>query len=193
MEEQFNFSNHKGSDRIDKKTPSVSIQIPPNSWNDPLTHWQVVCSSQYYRLLAEVLDNLDWAIRQFFKNEGLKVLDLPITTSSVSSPMGLGSDSKPVEINLFGNPIYLADSMQFLLELGCRIFDSGTGYKMLSFRGEDSDKEHLSQFHHAECEILGTLTDIMNLGCRLIDSICRYLITNCSQRGLEAIIYENSK
>lgn len=47
-------------------------------------------------------------------------MHLPITTGSISSPMGLGSDSIPVKIQLGGRDTYLADSMQFALEYGCR-------------------------------------------------------------------------
>src|SRR5258708_20459835 len=37
---------------------------------------------------------------------------LPLTTGSVSSPMGRGSDSAPVEIEMGGIRTFLADSMQ---------------------------------------------------------------------------------
>ena len=43
-----------------------------------------------------------------------------LITGSISSPMGLGSDSLPVKINLNGVSTYLADSMQFLLDYGNR-------------------------------------------------------------------------
>ena len=77
--------------------------------------------------------------------------------------MGLGSDSKPVQVNLFGIDTYLADSMQFMLEYGCRLHDRGCYYLMPSFRGEDADESHLCQFYHSEAEIVGSIEDVMAL------------------------------
>ena len=78
-------------------------------------------------------------------SRGLKAGLFPITTSSISSPLGLGSDSLPVEIDLFGVNTFLADSMQFLLEYGCRFSDAGCYYVMPSFRGEATDSRHLAR------------------------------------------------
>ncbi len=97
----------------------------------------------------------------FWRSRGVKALHLPITTDSVSSPMGLGSDSSPVGIDLFGQRTYLADSMQFMLEYGCRFNEEGAWYLMPSFRGEDADATHLNQFFHSEAEIRGDLADVM--------------------------------
>ena len=83
-------------------------------------------------------------------SKNIKNMFLPITTGSISSPMGLGSDSLPVKINLNGVPTYLADSMQFLLEYGNRFCKNGVWYIMPSFRGEQEDERHLSQFYHSE-------------------------------------------
>ena len=90
-------------------------------------------------------------------------MHLPITTGSISSPMGLGSDSIPVKIQLGGRDTYLADSMQFALEYGCRFFENGVWYIMPSFRGESEDKRHLSQFYNSEAEICVKLEDDMKL------------------------------
>jgi asparaginyl-tRNA synthetase len=77
--------------------------------------------------------------------------------------MGLGSDSLPVRVELFGLPTYLADSMQFMLEYGCRFSESGAWYLMPSFRGENADATHLNQFFHSEAEIVGGLDDVMRV------------------------------
>jgi len=75
--------------------------------------------------------------------------------------MGRGSDSLPVEVDLFGVTTWLADSMQFMLEYGCRLNANGSYYIMPSFRGETPDETHLSQFFHSEAEIPGTLDDVI--------------------------------
>ncbi|MET9760107.1 amino acid--tRNA ligase-related protein [Streptomyces sp. NPDC006372] len=115
------------------------------------------------RLLVRLQDQLLHTTAEFWKERRALNLHLPITTGSVSSPMGLGSDSLPVQIDLFGQKVYLADSMQFLLEYGCRIAPEGAWYLMPSFRGEEADKTHLNQFFHSEAEIIGGLADVQEV------------------------------
>lgn len=125
-------------------------------------------SSQILRLQELILEESI----NFYKTKNIHWLSAPVTTGSISSPMGLGSDSLPVKINLDGNDVYLSDSMQFLLEYGCRIFKNGCWYIMPSFRGESVDKRHLKQFFHSEAEIPGTLEDVM----RLAEEYVKHLI-----------------
>lgn len=99
----------------------------------------------------------------FYKKQNIHWLSAPVTTGAISSPMGFGSDSRPVNITIDGKRTYLADSMQFLLEYGCRIFGDGCWYIMPTFRGESIDKRHLKQFFHSEAEVPGDLENVMNL------------------------------
>ena len=96
---------------------------------------------------------------------------MPLTTSGVSGPAGLDSDSFPVEIELLGVKTHLADSMQFMLEMGCRLHRGGVYYLMPSFRGEQTDCYHLPQFHHAEVEITGLLPDVIALAEAMLPSL----------------------
>ncbi|CAM9286389.1 unnamed protein product [Lampetra planeri] len=79
--------------------------------------------------------------------------------------MGLGSDSEPVSVNLLGQNVYLADSMQFILEYFLRFQENlaGTYYISSSFRGEDPDATHLNQFYHVECELLGNMDNAISI------------------------------
>lgn len=95
---------------------------------------------------------------------------LPLTTGSVSSPMGRGSDSAPVEVEMGGVRTYLADSMQFGLEYLCRLSSTGAYYVAPSFRAEQEDQTHLSQFFHSEAELPVVLDE-------LIVTIEDYLLT----------------
>lgn len=117
----------------------------------------------WYKHIAKLENTISCETYSFYREKGLITMHLPITTGSISSPMGRGSDSSPVKINLFGIDTYLADSMQFMLEYGCRIHANGCYYVMPSFRGEAADQRHLCQFYHSEVEIPGTLEDIINL------------------------------
>lgn len=77
--------------------------------------------------------------------------------------MGLGSDSLPVKVSIGGIGIYLADSMQFYLELACRVNKTNTFYIAPSFRGEEADRRHLCQFFHIEAELNENLDGAMTL------------------------------
>jgi asparaginyl-tRNA synthetase len=124
-----------------------------------------------YTCLVDLQDLITYETAQFWRARQVRALHLPVTTGSISSPMGLGSDSLPVQIEMFGLPVYLADSMQFMLEYGCRLAAQGCYYLMPSFRGEKADATHLSQFFHSEAEIPGSLDDVISVA----DAYLRHL------------------
>jgi asparaginyl-tRNA synthetase len=141
--------------------PSTRLR-PPGSWKTPSRHYLEVLDHPWYRIVAQLQDTVVTETTRFWSARSARMLLLPITTGSISSPMGAGSDSTPVKIDLFGQPTYLADSMQFMLEFGCRLSPAGCYYVMPSFRGERPDPRHLSQFIHSEAEIMGTLDDVID-------------------------------
>ncbi len=141
-------------------TPRVAVHAP-STWRDPASHFEVALTDPWYRMLLQLTDLMQRSTVQFWAGRGVRAAYLPVTTGSISSPMGLGSDSTPVKIELEGVPTYLADSMQFLLEYGCRMHEAGTYYVMPSFRGEAPDPTHLCQFYHSEAEVAGGLDDVM--------------------------------
>jgi asparaginyl-tRNA synthetase len=141
------------------------------SWKNQKEHYISVLSDPWYRLLVDIQDTISTSTFRFYHQRGLKNLHLPITTSSISSPMGMGSDSQPVKVKLFGVDTFLADSMQFMLEFGCRFHAPGCYYLMPSFRGEASDETHLCQFYHSEAEIVGNREDVM----RMVEEYLRYM------------------
>ncbi|MGI5380661.1 amino acid--tRNA ligase-related protein [Streptomyces sp. CA-251387] len=146
---------------------------PHGRWCPAPDRFLRIVDQPMYRTLVDLQDLVTTATSHFWRDRGVKALHLPITTDSVSSPMGLGSDSSPVEIDLFGQRTYLADSMQFMLEYGCRLSPEGAWYLMPSFRGEEADATHLNQFFHSEAEIQGGLDDVV---CT-VESYVRMLAT----------------
>jgi asparaginyl-tRNA synthetase len=151
---------------------------PPRSWSNTATHYQVAMSDPWYKALTIIQDEINHSSWHFFRNKGIRTVSLPITTGSVTSPMGLGSDSLPVKINLEGIDTYLSDSMQFHLEYALRTFEGGVHYIMPSFRGEKADKRHLCQFYHSEAEIIGSLEDVISLVNSYIHHLCKDLMEN---------------
>jgi asparaginase like protein 1-like protein len=131
------------------------------AWKHLEGHHLLSLGNEWYSNLAELQSRFAELTSEFWReNDGLQIM-LPLTTGAISSPMGLGSDSSPVKFELEGLPTYLADSMQFMLEYGCRLTEKATYYIMPSFRGEAVDQSHLSQFFHSEAEIIGGLDDVM--------------------------------
>lgn len=147
-----------------------------SSWKNLESHYLNVLSDPWYKCIAELQNLINVHTTKFYLEREIKTLHLPITTGSISSPMGLGSDSLPVMVNLFGVDTFLADSMQFMLEYGCRIFEKGCYYIMPSFRGEDADERHLCQFYHSEAEIPGKLDDVIKLVEDYIIYLCKAII-----------------
>lgn len=147
---------------------------PQSTWKDLETHYLTAINDEWYKCLVELQNLIFKYTYMFYEEKNIKNMFLPITTGSISSPMGLGSDSIPVKVNLFGVETYLSDSMQFLLEYGSRFCKDGVWYIMPSFRGEKEDKRHLSQFYHSESEIPGNLEDVM----LLVEEYIKFLSKN---------------
>ncbi len=102
--------------------------------------------------------------------------------------MGLGSDSEPVHVNVLGQDVYLADSMQFVLEYFIRFHDglSGAYYVSPSFRGEDPDATHLNQFYHVECELLGDMNVAISIAEGYVSHLTRAILKQHSSIILNA-------
>ncbi|KAH6616858.1 putative asparaginase like 1 [Boeremia exigua] len=155
-----------------EKSASTSIsdakkrEGAPKLWKTPSTFAMSALHSPWYTAMLRLQSTLIHTSVDFFNQcMGYRYVIVPMTTGSISSPMGLGSDSQPVSIELAGTRTYLADSQQFTLEYALRLEDGlkGAYYLGTSCRGEDPDATHLNQFCHVECELLGELEDGMRV------------------------------
>lgn len=159
---------------------------PPSSWQFPSNHLRTLLESPWYRLLHQINSTIHQSTRSFFEGLGYQHLHVPVTTTSISSPMGLGSDSKPVCATIDGKRLYLADSLQFLLELGIRIAERPVYYISSSFRGEEIDQTHLSEFSHSEVELIGSLDDVIDLAGRYVSHLAGELVRQNTREILSA-------
>ncbi|MEK9196283.1 MAG: amino acid--tRNA ligase-related protein, partial [Patescibacteria group bacterium] len=106
---------------------------------------------------------VSFKIDEYFQSLKAPRVDLYMVTSSVSSPMGKGSDSEPWPIKMGEADTHLVDSAQFGMEpLVQKNFDLVYCY-LPSFRGEVPDKHHLSQFYHCEAELKGSISKCMQI------------------------------
>ena len=72
-------------------------------WNAHDRFLKVISDPLYTQLVA-IQDGLQRDSIAFWASRDVLFMHLPLTTRSVSSPMGLGSDSKPVQIDIAGIP-----------------------------------------------------------------------------------------
>lgn len=97
----------------------------PQTWLEPETHHIAAISQEWYGHVFQIQNTLfHETVKLFGTQLQYKYALVPVTTDCISSPMGLGSDSLPVQVELFNNNTYLADSMQFTLEYMLR-FEEG--------------------------------------------------------------------
>jgi asparaginyl-tRNA synthetase len=157
-------------------TKSIAAPLPVEQSSGLL---ESLRCSEWYRSLACLQSEFSYATHNFFRERGLLAAMLPVVTDAVSSPCGLGSDSHPMAVQINGREWYLADSMQFLLEVALRLHNKGVYYIMPSFRGDSVDSRHLCQFFHAEAEIFGTLQDVMSLVAEYVHHLSHWMLTHC--------------
>lgn len=140
-----------------------------------------VLDDPWLRLVVRLQDAVIRHTARHWEAQGVAGAMVPITTSSASSPMGLGSDSIPVEVELAGVRTMLADSMQFGLEYMCRLHPGGAWYLMPSFRGEPSDATHLGQFFHSEVEMPTDLAATMEAAESYVRILTRAILDELAQ------------
>jgi asparaginyl-tRNA synthetase len=137
-----------------------NLIISPSSWKNPEHHLEILLTDPWYKVISHLLNELILGTVEFYKLRNIKPYLFPLSTGSVSSPIGVGSDSKPVQVILKNQSVFLSDSMQFSLEIGARLSEIGAYHIMPCFRGEELDNRHLNEFLHIETEILGELEDV---------------------------------
>ena len=71
-----------------------ALATRPRTW-DRADHYLLALRQSLVQLITVLHDTISVATMQFWHGRGVRNLYLPITTSAVSSPMGLGSDSCP--------------------------------------------------------------------------------------------------
>lgn len=164
----------------------ISIKAP-TSWKTPEQHSITAITHPWYSSIFKLQNTLYHSTVEFFhKINHYAYVMVPLTTDTISSPMGIGSDSEPVRVNLMDQDVYLADSMQFCLEYFLRLQEDlpGTYYVSPSFRGENPDNSHLNQFYHVECEMRGD----MDIAIKIAEQYIYYLSKQMIRQNKEIIL-----
>lgn len=143
---------------------------------DPKKHIQNLISNKYYKNLILLRNSVERGCDDYFRKLGAPKVDLFLISNSISSPVALGSDSKPIGLHLNGKGYFLADSSQFGLEpLLFNFFDIVYCF-LPSFRGEKPDRRHLNQFCHCEAEMRGDYYRAMLVAENLVKHITKFVL-----------------
>lgn len=128
----------------------------------PDTHYLELTRERYFYALLILRHYVKRASDEYFSGVvGAKNVDLFMMTPSVSSPMGLGSDSEAISFQFGKQEIYLTDSSQFGFEPLLLNGLKKVYCYLPSIRGENPDERHLNQFYHCEAEMVGHLGDLL--------------------------------
>ncbi len=143
--------------------PGATPRLRPlGTWGNDHDAFLRALAHPWCALVADISDTVLRATYGYAHSMGVRALHFPITTRTITCPSGMGSDSVPVPVTVSGVDTYLADSMQFMLEYGCRIGGQGCHSVLPSFRGDEPDTTHLGQFVHSEAEIVGGLEQLVS-------------------------------
>lgn len=136
-------------------------------------HIYNLINKKYYKNLILLRNSVVLSCDNFFQKYNAPRVDLYMISKNSSSPMGKGSDSKPISFILGNQHLCLVDSAQFGMEpLVQKAFEMVYCY-LPSFRGEKADDRHLNQFYHCEAELRGNLNYSMDIAESLIKHIIR--------------------
>ncbi|MDD5197611.1 MAG: asparagine--tRNA ligase [Candidatus Gracilibacteria bacterium] len=126
----------------------------------------------------------------YFRSFDARWTNLPLTTLMISSPgevyagqkLNYTTDTLPMEIpDWFGSGkrIFLSESSQFYLELQLLIPKLSQVYSIYnSFRKEQADATHLSEFQHIEYEGKVDAEECIGVFTGLFDAIVKHVFTN---------------
>jgi len=139
--------------------------------------------------ISRINDTINFSVTNYFRGKGALFAPLPMTTRMISSPgavygkeaIDYTTDTSPITLNWFDlpNKAFLAESSQIYLEL--MLLQRGVDHVFAnyhSFRKEESDATHLSEFHHIEYEGHVTQQENMVVLEGMLRSIVRDLLIN---------------
>jgi asparaginyl-tRNA synthetase len=147
-------------------------------------------NSMMWPAITRINHTINKAVNDYFDNLGASFVPLPLTTRMISSPgavygkeaISYTTDTCPITLQWFdlSRKAYLSESSQIYLELA--LLQKGidqvyTNYH--SFRKEESDSTHLSEFHHVEYE--GHLDQRQNL--QVIQGMLKHIVDRLLARN----------
>jgi aspartyl/asparaginyl-tRNA synthetase len=155
-----------------------------------------MANNELWTHIARMNNQLFLSAVEYFQKIGALFTTLPLTTRMISSPGALygkeminyTTDTTPVTLKWFNNSkeIFLSESSQIYLELSLIQKNIDQVFSIYnSFRKEEADSTHLSEFHHIEYE--GKVTQNKNL--EIIWGLLSKFLKDCTKNNLEDLLY----
>lgn len=137
--------------------------------------------------IARINHRINISSNEYFNKLGAIFTALPLTTRMISSPgavygkeaISYTTDTSPITLNWFDLPgnAFLSESSQIYLELSLLQKGIDHVYSVYnSFRKEEADPTHLSEFHHIEYEGKVSQKENLKIICGLITKIVKDLL-----------------
>lgn len=144
-------------------------------------------TQEMWQHIAEINHRINISSNKYFDKLGSLFVPLPLVTRMISSPgavhgkeaINYTTDTCPITLNWFDLPktAFLSESSQIYLELALMQQEVNQVYSIYnSFRKEEADYTHLSEFHHIEYEGNVTQQENENIALGLIKNILLDLI-----------------
>jgi aspartyl/asparaginyl-tRNA synthetase len=158
--------------------------------------YQAIVRREYWSHIARINDTVFQTAASYFRESGAIFVPLPLTTRMISSPgavygqhrIDYTTDTVPITLKWFDSPkeVYLAESSQLYLELSLLQHDVDQVFSIYnSFRKEETDITHLSEFHHIEYE--GHVSSDRNI--EILEECIRRVVAALFQYNEEALRY----
>lgn len=164
--------------RVDKKYGKTNVGDFSLPKYNPKIHYLELTRSKYFNALVTLRHYMKIVSDYYFSvKEEAMCIDLFMLTSSISSPMGPGSDSEVIPIKFGKYTTNLVDSSQFGFEPLLLNGISKVYCYLPSMRGGKPDKRHLNQFFHCESEIKGTLEDMIPMAEGYVKALAEAFLT----------------
>ncbi len=156
---------------------------------------QEIQSDNKYFHIHKISSQIFFATVEYFKSIQADWCNLPLTTLMISSPgeiyagktLDYTTDTLPVQLDWFNNDkkIFLSESSQFYLELHLLIKNIERVFCIYnSFRKEQTDTFHLSEFQHIEFEGKLSFAENTNVLLALLGHITNSIVKNCKENLL---------
>ncbi|MEA3304276.1 MAG: amino acid--tRNA ligase-related protein [Patescibacteria group bacterium] len=160
-----------------------------------------ITTDQMFYHLSQIDNAIFQATVEYFIKRKAQWANLPLTTRMISSPgevyagqtLDYTTDTLPVELpNWFdtNKRLFLAESSQFYLELQLMIPKIDQVFSIYnSFRKEEADYTHLTEFQHIEYEGKVGFEENKQVAIELLDYIIEYIGKN-NRENLEYFLSE---
>lgn len=169
------------------------LDIPLNAFRHRV---EALRNDAAFEHISRINHRINTVVHQFFNERDAYFTLLPLTTRMISSPgavygkeaIDYTTDTCPITLQWFDldRPAFLSESSQIYLELALAQPGIQHVYSVYnSFRLEQADATHLSEFHHIEYE--GRISQADNL--KLILSLIGQLVHHLLEREEESLAY----